>query len=64
MRDSRADATPEALSLASQRTLLHREFIARMRDALHEEQAIGAYSTDALRQASAMIDAQELRLER
>lgn len=51
-------------STASQRALLHREFIARMRDALHEEQAIGAYSTDALRQASAMIDAQELRLER
>ncbi|MBS2938004.1 sodium:proton antiporter [Nocardioides sp. J2M5] len=59
----RGDDSPEALSQASQRVLLHREFVARMRDALHEEQAIGAYSTDALRQASQMIDAQELRLE-
>lgn len=64
VRDSRAEATPESLSLDTQRALLHREFIARMRDALHEEQAIGAYSTDALRRASSMIDAQELRLER
>lgn len=61
-RDQRGDS-PEALSHASQRVLLHREFVARMRDALHEEQAIGAYSTDALRRASQMIDAQELRLE-
>lgn len=61
-RDQRDDS-PEALSHASQRVLLHREFVARMRDALHEEQAIGAYSTDALRRASQMIDAQELRLE-
>ena len=35
-----------------------------MRDALHEERAIGAYSTGALSRASALIDAQELRLER
>ena len=64
VRDQRAETTPEALSLASQRTLLHRTFISLMRDALHEEQAIGAYSTGALAQASALIDAQELRLER
>ena len=35
-----------------------------MRDALHEERAIGAYSTAALTRASALIDAQELQLER
>lgn len=64
VRDQRAETTPEALSLASQRLLLHRTFISLMRDALHEEQAIGAYSTGALAQASALIDAQELRLER
>ena len=64
LRESRGDTTPEALSLAAQRTLLHREFISQMREALHEEQAIGAYSTGALAQASSMIDAQELRLER
>jgi CPA1 family monovalent cation:H+ antiporter len=63
-RAQRGETTPEALSLASQRMLLHREFISLMRDALHEEQAIGAYSTGALNRASALIDAQELRLER
>ena len=64
VREQRGESTPEALSLASQRMLLHREFISLMRDALHEEQAIGAYSTGALAQASSLIDAQELRLER
>ena len=64
VREQRSDTTPEALSLASQRMLLHRELISLMRDALHEEQAIGAYSTGALARASALIDAQELRLER
>src|SRR6478672_2654935 len=58
VRDQRAETTPEALSLASQRLLLHRTFISLMRDALHEEQAIGAYSTGALAQASSLIDAQ------
>lgn len=64
VRETRADTSPAALSIDSQRALLHREFIARMRDALHEEQAIGAYSTAALGRASSLIDAQELRLER
>jgi monovalent cation/hydrogen antiporter len=64
VRELRSDSSPAALSVDSQRALLHREFIARMRDALHEEQAIGAYSTAALTRASSLIDAQELRLER
>ncbi|WP_307814067.1 cation:proton antiporter [Nocardioides baculatus] len=64
IEERRGDTTPEALTLASQRMLLHRHYISLMRDALHEEQAIGAYSTAALTQASALIDAQELRLER
>ena len=63
VREQRESITPEALSLASQRNLLHREFISLMRDALHEERAIGAYSTGALERASRMIDSQELRLE-
>ena len=64
VRETRGESTPEALSLASQRMLLHREFMSLMRDALHEERAIGAYSTGALARASSLIDAQELRLER
>ena len=64
VRENRGETTPEAISLASQRMLLHREFMSLMRDALHEERAIGAYSTGALAQASSLIDAQELRLER
>ncbi len=64
IEEQRGDTTPEALSLASQRILLHREFISLMRDALHEERAIGAYSTGALAQAASLIDAQELRLDR
>lgn len=64
VRETRGESTPEALSLASQRMLLHREYMSLMRDALHEERAIGAYSTGALARASSLIDAQELRLER
>jgi monovalent cation/hydrogen antiporter len=64
VRDARTDEDPEAVTLASQRILLHRQMISLMRDALHEERAIGAYSTGALTRASALIDAQELRLER
>lgn len=56
-------AGAQTASLATQRTLLHRQVIALMREALLEERAIGAYSTGALARASAMIDAQELRLE-
>lgn len=63
VEERRGDTTPEALSLRSQRLLLNRTFIALMRDALHEERAVGAYSTGALTRASAMIDAQELRLD-
>jgi CPA1 family monovalent cation:H+ antiporter len=64
VRDARAERGPEAITLASQRALLHRQIISLMRDALHEERAIGAYSTAALTRASALIDAQELQLER
>ncbi|MBD3914415.1 cation:proton antiporter [Nocardioides hwasunensis] len=63
-REFGGDTTPEALTQASQRMLLQRQFMSLMRDALHEERAIGAYSTAALAQASSLIDAQELRLER
>lgn len=63
VEERRGDTTPEALSRQSQRLLLNRTFIALMRDALHEERAVGAYSTGALTRASAMIDAQELRLD-
>ncbi|WP_420819080.1 cation:proton antiporter [Nocardioides oleivorans] len=64
IEERRADATPDELTHATQQMLLHREFISLMRDALHEERAIGAYSTGALTLASSMIDAQELRMER
>ncbi|NYE38087.1 CPA1 family monovalent cation:H+ antiporter [Nocardioides cavernae] len=64
VEEHRAGGTPEALTQQAQRLLLHREFISLMREALHEERAIGAYSTGALARASSMIDAQELRLDR
>jgi CPA1 family monovalent cation:H+ antiporter len=35
-----------------------------MREALHEERAIGAYTTAALTEAERLLDSEELRLER
>lgn len=54
----------EGLSRREQTILVRRAYLDAMREALHTERAIGAYSTAALAQAQAVLDAEELRLDR
>ncbi len=66
MREMRQEAAehPEALSRRAQVALISRYYIDAMREALHDERAVGAYSTAVLTQAEAILDAQELQLDR
>lgn len=57
-------AEEELLSTRAQLTLVQRHYLDAMREALHEERAIGAYSTAAFTQAESMLDAMELQLDR
>jgi NhaP-type Na+/H+ or K+/H+ antiporter len=54
----------EALTREQQLHLVRRTYLEAMREALHEERAIGAYSTAALTRAEQLLDAEELRLDR
>jgi monovalent cation/hydrogen antiporter len=66
MRTMRLEAVehPEALTRRAQSVLVTRYYLDAMREALHEERAVGAYSTAVLTQAEAILDAQELQLDR
>jgi len=52
------------LTRRQQLHLVRRVYVDAMREALHEERAIGAYSTAALTKAEQLLDSEELRLER
>ncbi|WP_420111159.1 cation:proton antiporter [Pseudactinotalea sp.] len=66
LREARPDpaATEGTLSRRQQIALMRRIYLDAMREALHEERAIGAYSTAAFTQAEQLLDAEELRLDR
>lgn len=55
---------PEALTERAQLLLVQRAYLDAMREALHEEKAVGAYSTAVLTRAESMLDATELQLDR
>lgn len=66
LRGARADdqVTDGNLTQRQQRALMRRTYLDAMREALHDERAIGAYSTAALSKAEQLLDAEELRLDR
>lgn len=57
-------STSGALTQGQQLNLIRHVYLEAMREALHEERAIGAYSTAALVKAEQLLDAEELRLDR
>lgn len=65
LREARTEPrTPGSLTRNQQLALVRRVYLDAMREALHEERAIGAYSTAALTRAEQLLDAEELRLDR
>lgn len=65
LREARpAPAGTSELTSGQQLYVVRRAYIDAMREALHEERAVGAYSTAALTKAEQALDAEELRLER
>lgn len=65
LREARTEPrTPGLLTRNQQLALVRRVYLDAMREALHEERAIGAYSTAALTRAEQLLDAEELRLDR
>src|SRR5690606_41621614 len=65
LREARTEPrTPGSLTRNQQLALVRRVYLDAMREALHAERAIGAYSTAALTRAEQLLDAEELRLDR
>ena len=52
------------LSYRQQHVLVSRAFISALREGLHAERAIGGYPTEVFERAEAILDAEELRLDR
>ncbi|WP_392508624.1 cation:proton antiporter [Naumannella halotolerans] len=65
LRDRRRPADdPDQLTKRQQQKMVSRTYLEAMQEALHEERAIGAYSTYALQRAQSYLDAEELRQDR
>lgn len=62
-RHLRREAHPAYVSGRDQMVLVKRHLLDEMREQLHEQRAIGAYSSAALGEAERILDEQELRLE-
>jgi NhaP-type Na+/H+ or K+/H+ antiporter len=53
----------ETLTARQQGALVRRMYLEALREALHDERAVGAYSTAVLNRAEEILDAEEIRLE-